>query len=78
MIGTVIMEIGEAEMIAAIQFYLNQSVFWSESGFTDRKYHRATVTSVKQRKGRFFIEFEGRPEPEWPSEVEDTRKAEVL
>lgn len=65
------MEIGEAEMIAAVQFYLNQSVFNSESGFQNRKYHRADVTSVRQRKGRFVIEFEGQPEPEWPSEVGD-------
>lgn len=77
MIGTVIMEIGETEMIAAIQFYLNSSVFMVE-GYPSRTYHKAAVTSVKQRKGRFFIEFEGRPEPEWPSKVEDTRKAEVL
>lgn len=71
------MEIGEAEMIAAVQFYLNQSVFNSESGFSNRKYHRADVTSVRQRKGRFVIEFEGQPEPEWPSEVGDEAREEV-
>lgn len=63
------MEVGEAEIVAAIQFYLNQSVFNSESTFQNRRYHRAVVTSVKQRKNRFLIEFEGQPEPEWPSEV---------
>lgn len=68
MLGTVIMEVGEAEIVAAIQFYLNSSVFHVE-GYPSRKNHEAVVTSVKQRKNRFFIEFEGQPEPEWPREV---------
>lgn len=70
MLGTIIMEIGEAEMIAAIQFYLNNSVFMVQ-GYPSRKYHEAIVSSVRQRKSRFVIEFEGQPEPEWPSEVID-------
>lgn len=72
MLGTVIMEIGEAEMITAIQFYLNNSVFNAELGH--RRYHAASVTSVKQRRGRFVIEFEGRPEPQWPTETTENGK----
>lgn len=61
------MEVGEAEMIAAVQFYLNQSVFTAEYG--SRKYHRAYVTAVRQRSnGRFVIEFDGQPEPEFKVE----------
>lgn len=70
MLGTIIMEVGETEIIAAIQFYLNHSVFHVE-GYPSRKYHEAIVSSVKQRKSRFVIEFEGQPEPEWPSEIVD-------
>lgn len=63
MIGNVIMEVGEQEMIAMVQFYLNQSVFTAE--YDSRKYHRANVISVKQRSnGRFVIDFEGLPERE--------------
>jgi hypothetical protein len=61
MIGRVIMEIGEQEMVAVVQFYLNSSVFNAE--FDSRKYHRAHVVGVRQRSnGRFVIDFDGIPE----------------
>jgi hypothetical protein len=61
MIGHVVMEIGEQEMIVMVQFYLNSSVFTAE--YDSRKYHRANVVSVKQRSnGRFVIDFDGLPE----------------
>lgn len=56
MIGHVTMEIEEGEICAAIQFYLNKSVF--NTLVSD--YHKATVTSVRQRaNGSFVIEFDG-------------------
>lgn len=62
MIGTVIMEISQAEMTAAMQYYLNYSVFKIDAL---REYHKATVIKVHQRSnGRFSIEFDGQPEPE--------------
>ena len=67
MIGTVIMDISHAEMVAAVQFYLNRSVFDSD---TVRTYHKATVVRVHQRtNGRFVIEFDGRPEPDEEKET---------
>lgn len=73
MIGAITMEIGEPEIVAAMQFYLNNSVFNSE--LSHRKYHHAEVTAVRQRSnGRFIIEFDGRPEPQWPSVIEATTK----
>jgi hypothetical protein len=71
MIGHVIMEIGEQEMIAMVHFYLNHSVFTAE--YDSRKYHRANVTSVKQRSnGRFVIDFDGVPErQEQPNGTDD-------
>lgn len=67
MIGSIAMEVSEAEIIAAIQFYLNHSVFTAQ--YDSRKYHRVYVTSVRQRSsGRFVIEFDGQPEPEFKVE----------
>lgn len=61
MIGDVTMEVSEQEMVAAIQFYLNQSVFNAESSL--RHYHKAFVTGIRQRpNGRFIIDFYGQPE----------------
>lgn len=58
MIGHVIMEIGEQEMISAVQFYLNKSVF--EASDSLRWQHKATVVGVRQRSnGNFVVEFEG-------------------
>ena len=61
MIGRVIMEIGKQEMIAMVQYYLNNSAFDAE--LHSRKYHRAHVVEVRQRSnGRFVIDFDGVPE----------------
>lgn len=55
MIGLTVMEIGEQEMEAAIEYYLNRSVL----------HHTARVIGVRQRSnGRFVIEFDGQPEVE--------------
>jgi hypothetical protein len=61
MIGHVVMEIERDEMVAAMQFYLNKSVF----NVLANKYHEATVTDVHQRNnGNFVVEFDGcRPAP---------------
>ena len=57
MIGHVIMEIEQDEMIAAVQFYLNRDVFDAGS---IRERHRANVSEVRQRSnGNFIIEFNG-------------------
>jgi hypothetical protein len=71
MIGHVNMEIGEQEMIAMVQYYLNNSVFNAE--FDSRKYHRAHVVGVRQRSnGRFVINFDGVPErQEQPDGTDD-------
>lgn len=61
MIGKVAMEIGSQEMIAAVQHYLNDEVFYAT--FSGRTAHKAKVTKVRQRdNGNFVIEFEGQPE----------------
>jgi hypothetical protein len=61
MIGHVIMEVEHAEIVAAIQFYLNHSVFNTAL----REYHKANVTEVRQRtNGNFAIEFDGLPNKE--------------
>lgn len=62
MVGHVIMEVEHAEIVAAIQFYLNSSVF--NTGPL-REYHKANVTEVRQRSnGNFVIEFYGVRNPE--------------
>lgn len=68
MIGTIIMEISELEMVAAMEFYLNKNLL----NVTFESHHKATVTAVRQRSnGRFVIEFDGQPEPEF--KVEEVR-----
>ena len=68
MIGSVIMEISETEMAAAVEFYLNRNLL----NVTFESHHKATVTTVRQRSnGRFVIEFDGQPEPEF--KVEEVR-----
>lgn len=68
MIGTTVMDISESEMIAAMQFYLNSNLL--NTTFQDR--HKSVVTAVRQRSsGRFIIEFDGQPEPEF--KVEEVR-----
>ena len=54
MIGHVIMDIGEAEMRSAVQYYLNSDLFFSK--------HKVTVSGVRQRGKRFVVEFDGQPE----------------
>lgn len=61
MIGYVIMDIGEAEMRAAVQYYLNSDLFFSK--------HKVIVSSVRQRGARFVIEFDGQPEIRWVEKV---------
>lgn len=69
MIGHVIMEIERDEICAAIQFYLNKSVFNTLSS----DYHKATVTDVHQRSnGNFIIEFHGQPPKQ--TEIEDNNE----
>lgn len=61
MIGKVAMEVSQQEMIAAMQYYLNNEVFYAM--FSGRAAHKANVTKVRQRdNGNFVIEFEGQPE----------------
>lgn len=58
MIGKINMEVSHAEIVAAIQYYLNESVF--TAGPSLRTYHKAKVVKVRQREsGRFVIDFEG-------------------
>jgi hypothetical protein len=69
MIGNVIMEIEPDEMRAAVEFYLNHTVFHVE-GYPSREGQRAHVSVVRQRSnGNFVIEFHG-----WflPKEQPDT------
>lgn len=62
MIGHVIMEIGEQEMIAMVQAYLAELF---TAGYGSRERNKPTVTAVRQRSnGRFVIDFDGEPEPE--------------
>jgi hypothetical protein len=62
MIGHVIMEIGEQEMIAMVQAYLTELF---TAGYGSRERNKPTVTSVRQHSnGRFVIEFDGIPEQE--------------
>lgn len=62
------MEISESEMMAVVQFYLNNNLL----NTTFQKQHTARVTHVRERSnGRFVIEFDGQPEPEF--KVEEVR-----
>lgn len=59
MIGLIIMEVNEAEMRSALEYFNGDLFLKSE--------HKATVTKVRQRSsGRFVIEFRGKPEPKKP------------
>lgn len=50
------MEISREEMVAIVEFYLNNNLL----NVTFKEYHRSKVLDVKERKvsGRFVIEFE--------------------
>lgn len=66
MIGKVIMEISNAEMRAAVQYYLNSDLFFSR--------HKARVTEIVGRSnGRYTIRFEGSADPDFvePQRVDD-------
>ena len=61
MIGKVNMEICAQEMIAAVQHYLNDEVFYASLSM--RAALKVKVINVRQRdNGNFMIEFEGLPE----------------
>ncbi len=58
MIGTVTMDISDAEARAAFQYYFNSDLFCYDR-------HKTKVTKVHQRStGRFVVEFEGKVEPQ--------------
>lgn len=59
MIGLTVMEISHEEMVAVVQFYLNNDLL--NTTFQDR--HKSVVEDVRQRKdGRFIIEFSAKEE----------------
>ena len=54
MIGKTIMEVSQSEMIAIVQYYLNNDLL--NTAFQTR--HKSIVEDVRQRSsGRFVIEF---------------------
>ena len=54
MIGLTIMDISREQMIAIVQFYLNNNLL----NVTFQKHHQSVVEDVHQRsKGRFMVEF---------------------
>ena len=66
MIGKVIMDVSEAEMASAMEYYFNSDLFFIK--------HKCIVKKVRQREnGRFVIEFEGKPEPQRVKPTQELR-----
>lgn len=64
-IGKVTMEVSPEQMIAMVEYCLNDEIFYT----TAHPQNRVTVRKVRQREsGRFVVELNG-PEPKVKSEV---------